>query len=431
MSGHPMPPLTRAPKADTTKPARGRPPAPDAALRSARSAGLRYVTDGAPGIVRERAGPRFRYRDTRGHLLTTAAELARIKRLAIPPAWTSVWICPHASGHIQATGRDARGRKQYRYHPDWHAVRDETKYTRMIAFARTLPRIRRRVARDLRRRGLGREKVLATMVQLLESTLVRVGNDEYARTNGSVGLSTMHDRHVTVSRRTLVFRFKGKSGQHHHIQLHDPRLARIVRGIQDLPGQELFQYVDEAGRTQDVKSEDVNGYLRAIAGADYTAKDFRTWAGTVLAAIALRQFERFETRAQAKRNLVAAIERVAQRLGNTPSVCRRSYVHPAILDCYLDGRTVDVLIERTEDALAHTLPAMSGAEGAVLAFLQQHLRRTRRRPSLLTSLRRSVAATRRARARRARDRETSGGAPAAARSPTRRSPPSARPRRAG
>jgi DNA topoisomerase-1 len=409
---------------------RDSPPAPADSLAAAKSAGLRYVNDGDPGIARERSGKNFRYRDATGRIVTDRATLARIRRLAIPPAWKGVWICPNDDGHIQATGRDARGRKQYRYHPDWRAVRDETKYERMIAFGRALPRIRRRIARDLKRPGLGREKVLATMVRLLETTLVRVGNEEYARANHSIGLSTMRDHHVRIGGGTLRFEFKGKGGKRHTIELHDPRIAHIVRRVQDLPGQELFQYLDDDGRTQDVKSEDVNDYLRQIAGAEFSAKDFRTWAGTVLAAIALRQFERFDTKAQARKNLVAAIERVAQRLGNTPAVCRKCYIHPAILESYLDGQTIDVILKRTEDALAHGLPSLSGAEGAVLAFLQQRLRRTRAKPSLLTALRRSVARQRPARPR-PRRRETSGDGRATARSRARRSPPSAyRPARA-
>ena len=411
-------------------------PAPVGAVIAAKSAGLRYINDGDPGITRARAGRAFVYRDAKGRRIADAATLGRIKRLAIPPAWTDVWICPTANGHIQAVGRDARGRKQYRYHADWRATRDESKYERMIAFARTLPRIRRRVARDLRRRGLGRAKVLATIVRLLETTLVRVGNEEYARTNGAYGLSTMRDNHAEVKRDKVEFRFRGKSGKFHHIALHDPKIARIVGRVQDLPGQELFQYVDENGETRDVKSDDVNGYLRDIAGAEFSAKDFRTWAGTVLAAIALQQFDRFDTKAQAKKNLVAAVERVAQRLGNTPAVCRKCYIHPAILDSYLTGSTVEVMLEKTEAALAYGLPALSGAEGAVLAFLQQHLRATANKPTLLASLQKSVAAaparkrptpTSPAQARRARvrgrddrrgvrARGASGGARAAARS---------------
>lgn len=418
---------------------------------AARSAGLRYVNDDDPGITRVRAGKNFRYVGPDKRSVTDAATLARIKRLAIPPAWTDVWICPREDGHIQATGRDKRGRKQYRYHPDWRAIRDENKYERMIAFGRALPRIRRRVARDLRRRGLGREKVLATMVRLLETTLVRVGNEEYARANGSIGLSTMRDRHVAVRGGKLEFQFQGKSGKRHHIALHDPRLAAIVRRVQDLPGQKLFQYIDENGGQQHVKSDDVNDYLREIAGAEFSAKDFRTWAGTVLAAIALRQFEKFDTKAQAKKNVVAAIERVAQRLGNTPAVCRKCYIHPAILESYLDGATVDVVLKRTEEALSYGLPSLSGAEGAVLAFLQQRLRKNKA-PPLLTQLRSSLsqrgrrraaavrsgkglalgsrssaptsgstARSHRRRANRVRGREISGGARAAARSRTRRS----------
>lgn len=408
------------------KPARNASPA-----AAAKSAGLRYVNDDDPGIARVASGKAFRYIDAEGRRVTDPATLGRIKRLAIPPAWTEVWICPREDGHIQATGRDARGRKQYRYHTDWRTIRDENKYARMIAFGKALPRIRRRVARDLRRKGLGREKVLASMVRLLETTLVRVGNEEYARTNGSIGLSTMRDRHVQVQRGRLQFEFKGKSGRRHHIELHDPRLAHIVRRVQDLPGQELFQYVDDEGRQQKITSEDVNEYLRQIAGEEFSAKDFRTWAGTVLAAIALRQLESFTTKAEAKKNLVAAIERVAERLGNTPAVCRKCYIHPVVLDSYLDGTTIDVILNQTEGAIAQGLTSLSGAEGAVLAFLQSQLRRGRP-PPLLTTLRRSVAQARRRVRPRQGDRDppregrgTSGDGREAARSPGRKSPPSA------
>lgn len=391
-------------------------------VAAAKSAGLRYVNDDDPGLRREAAGKEFRYLGPDGHRIRDSATLGRIKRLAIPPAWTDVWICVRPDGHIQATGRDAKGRKQYRYHPDWRSVRDENKYERMIAFGKALPRIRRRVARDLRRKGLGREKLLATMLRLLETTLVRVGNEEYVRANGSIGLSTMRDRHVRVRRGTIEFKFKGKSGKHHEIEFHDPRLAEIVRRAQDLPGQKLFQYVAEDGTRQNITSDDINTYLREIAGAEFSAKDFRTWAGTVLAAIALSQFQRFETKKQAKKNVVAAIERVAERLGNTPSVCRKCYVHPVVLNSYLDGATVEVILKKTEDVLAHGLPQLSGAEGAVLAFLQSQLRRNQS-PPLLTSLRRSVAQARRLRGRgvRPRGRGASGGAPAGARSHTRKS----------
>lgn len=387
------------------------------AQAAAKSAGLRYVNDDDPGLSRVSKGKVFVYLDPAGRRIKDPVTLGRIKRLAVPPAWTDVWICPREDGHIQATGRDARRRKQYRYHADWRTVRDENKYERMIAFGKALPKIRRRVARDIARPGLGREKVLATMLRLLETTLVRVGNEEYARTNGSIGLSTMRDKHVKIRRGgTLEFEFKGKSGIRHSINLKDPRLAEIVRRTQDLPGQELFQYLDDTGQQQRITSEDVNNYLREIAGSEFSAKDFRTWAGTVLAAIALRQFERFDTKAQAKKNLVAAVERVAERLGNTPSVCRKCYIHPVVLNSYLDGATVDVIVRQTEESLSHGLTSLSGAEGAVLAFLLAQLKRNKPAPPLLTSLRRSVSQARRAR-RPVRDgRGTSGGAPAAARS---------------
>lgn len=315
----------------------------------------------------------MRYRSPEGRVIRDAATLARIRRLAIPPAWTGVWICPVANGHIQATGRDARGRKQYRYHADWAAVRDGAKFERVIAFGRALPRIRRRVARDLRRRRLDRAKVLAAMVRLLETTLVRIGNEEYAKQNRSFGLSTMRDRHVRIGRSTLHFEFRGKSGRHHEIDLRDPRLARIVREAQELPGQDLFQYVDDDGQAQKIGSSDVNAYLREIAGEEFSAKDFRTWAGTVLAALALREYEVFSTQAQAKRNLVQAIERVAERLGNTPAVCRKCYIHPVILESYLDGVTLEQLQANAAGALNGASNDLSADEKAVLRFLQRRL----------------------------------------------------------
>lgn len=336
---------------------------------------LRYVRDGAEGITRRPGrGGGFRYFTPEGRVVKDAATLARVKSLAIPPAWTEVWIAPQANGHIQATGRDARGRKQYRYHAEWRATRDGTKFNRMLAFGRALPRIRKMVARDLRRPGLGREKVLAAMVRLLETTLIRVGNEEYAKQNQSFGLSTMRDRHVEIARGVLHFSFRGKSGKQHHVDLHDARLARIVRQTQELPGQELFQYVDEAGDQQKVSSHDVNDYLRSIAGEEFSAKDFRTWAGTVLAAVALREFQRFDSHAEAKRNLVAAIENVARRLGNTPAICRKCYVHPVVMESYLDGETVELLKAKTEEALSHDFAGLRAEEAAVLAFLQSRLR---------------------------------------------------------
>ena len=398
-------------------------PPPGHAITAAKKAGLRYVNPDDRGITRTRSGRAFSYHGPTGKRIVNPATLGRIKRLAVPPAWTEVWICPRDDGHIQAHGRDARGRKQYRYHPDWRATRDETKYERTLEFGRALPRIRRRVARDLKRRGLGREKVLATILRLLETTLFRVGNDEYARDNASFGLSTMRDRHVEVKGSRVRFTFKGKSGKHVDLELSDPRVARIVRQAQDLPGQELFQYLGDDGAVHDLKSDDVNDYLREIAGREFSAKDFRTWAGTVLAAIALQQFRRFDSKAEAKQNVVNAIERVAERLGNTPSVCRKCYIHPVVLDSYLAGATVAAIRGRAREELGRGLAGLSGAEGAVLAFLEQRLRQ--KQPALLTSLRRSVAQPRRPRRAGARG-GISGGARAAARSRRRRSQSSAR-----
>ena len=342
---------------------------------AARQAGLTYVDDAQPGIRREKRGDSFRYIGPRGNATKDRRTLIRIRSLAIPPAWTDVWICTREDGHLQATGRDARGRKQYRYHPEWRAVRDENKYGRLIAFAKALPKIRRRVARDLRRKGLTREKVLAAVVKLLETTLIRVGNDEYAKSNGSFGLTTMRDRHAQVRGAKIKFEFRGKSGKEHEIDLEDQRLARIVRACQDLPGQELFQYVDGDGQVRDIGSSDVNDYLREISGQDFTAKDFRTWAGTSLAAQALQEFEDFDSKAAAKRNITSAIERVAERLGNTTAICRKCYVHPAVIDAYMDRTLVETLKARTERELRESLKALCGEEAAVLALLQQRMER--------------------------------------------------------
>jgi DNA topoisomerase I len=346
------------------------------AVSAAKEAGLRYISDHAPGVTRERAGRTFRYRDASGKIVVDSVTLSRIRHLAIPPAWTHVWICPSAHGHIQATGRDARGRKQYRYHPHWRAARDETKYERILAFARSLPAIRARVTRDLRRPNLDRMKVLATMVRLLEVTLIRIGNEEYARHNRSFGLSTMRDRHVSIGRGTLHFEFRGKSGKKHEVDLHDPRLAAIVRRVQDLPGQELFQYLGEDGRPQKIGSEDVNAYLREIAGDDFSAKDFRTWAGTVLAAMALRQSAACTTKAQVKHNLAQAVAQVAQRLGNTPTVCRKCYIHPAVIDAYLGGVTVDLSLAKAKGIPRGAGSRLRAEERAVLTFLKKQLDKT-------------------------------------------------------
>jgi DNA topoisomerase-1 len=306
-------------------------------VQSAKEAGLRYVTDAQPGIQRKRSGKGFRYVTDDGAAVLDGETLARIKSLVIPPAWTCVWICANPRGHLQATGRDAKGRKQSRYHPKWRAIRDQTKYEKMLLFGAALPRIRERVDADLKQMGLPRNKVLATLVRLMERTLIRVGNEEYARENKSYGLTTLRNKHVQVEGATVTFHFRGKSGVMHEVGVHDRRLARIVRQCEDLPGYELFQYLDENGDVRSVDSSDVNDYLREISGEDFTAKDFRTWAGTVLASMALRELETFRSETQAKKNVVQAIKAVSQRLGNTPSVCRKCYVHPAVLECYMAG----------------------------------------------------------------------------------------------
>jgi DNA topoisomerase-1 len=349
--------------------------------KAARAAGLVYVEDTEPGFTRQRQGRGFRYVDSRGRAIKTARVLNRIRSLVIPPAWTNVWICKRPSGHLQATGRDVRGRKQYRYHPEWRAARDENKYERLIDFAKVLPRVRQRVSRHLRRRGLPREKVLATIVKMLESTLVRVGNDEYVKSNRSFGLTTMKDGHAKINGAKIRLEFRGKSGKRHEIDLRDERLARIVQQCQDLPGQELFQYVDADDEVHDVTSGDVNEYLRQVSGGDFTAKDFRTWAGTALAARALQEFEDFDSQAAAKRNITRAIERVAQRLGNTTAICRKCYVHPAIIDAYLDRSLVKVLKQRTEKELRESLPTLTSEEAAVLALLQQRMERDLSKPN--------------------------------------------------
>jgi DNA topoisomerase I len=341
-------------------------------VASARAAGLRYVNDRSPGISREMGSLGWIFRAPDGSRITDPVEVGRILALGIPPAWTGVWICPSPKGHLQATGRDARGRKQYRYHPRWREVRDDTKYDRMVVFAEALPRIRARTEADLGRPGLPREKVLATVVQLLEKTLIRVGNDEYARANGYFGLTTMRDRHVAVEGATVRFEFRGKSGKSHTIDLRSRRLAQIVRRCRDLPGYELFQYVDESGERQVIDSADVNAYLREISGDDFTAKDFRTWFGTVLAARALQGFDVDCSDSQAKKNLVQAIEAVAGLLGNTRSVCRKCYVHPAIIDAYLDRSLLETLGQRGDAALGNA-EGLQADEIAVLTFLKVRL----------------------------------------------------------
>ncbi|WP_207458372.1 DNA topoisomerase IB [Azospirillum sp. SYSU D00513] len=342
---------------------------------AATCAGLTYVSDEEPGIRRRRAGKGFSYKWPDGVTITEEETLARIRKLAIPPAYRDVWICPDPDGHIQATGRDAKGRKQYRYHPRWTEIREGTKFSRMLEFCRALPQIRARVDEDLSRRGLPREKVLATVLRLLETTLIRVGNETYARENKSYGLTTLRDRHADIEGSEIRFAFKGKSGKEWNVSLKDRRLARVVRACQDVPGSELFQYMDGDGQRHAITSGDVNDYLRSITGQDFTAKDFRTWAGTVMAALALKEFESFDNKTKAKRNVTRAIEQVAARLGNTASVCRKSYVHPEILDAYLEGSLIEAMKREVEAELRDELDGLDGEEAAVLAFLRERLAR--------------------------------------------------------
>ncbi|GAB3773584.1 DNA topoisomerase IB [Ramlibacter monticola] len=365
-------------------------PSPADPREAAESAGLVYVTDEDRGIRRERKGDAFEYLRPGGERLRDEASLERIRKLAIPPAWTEVWICNRANGHLQATGRDARGRKQYRYHPQFREVRESTKYEHMLEFAQALPAIRGRLAEHMALRGLPREKVLATVVHLLETTLIRVGNDDYARENRSYGLTTLRNPHVKVEGSELRFQFKGKSGKTWRLQVKDRRIAKIVRACQDLPGQRLFQYLDEQGEVREVTSADVNAYLREVTGSDITAKDFRTWAGTVMAALALRECEAVDTKATQKKNIRQAIERVAERLGNTPTICRKCYVHPEVLNAYVEGNLLLEIGGRVDE-----LAALKPEEAAVLALLQGRLRRT-----LGDALQDSLAAVKKRKTRR-------------------------------
>jgi DNA topoisomerase I len=353
---------------------------------AAESAGLVYVSDEEPGIRRRKAGKGFSYTKPGGGTVKDPATLKRIRSLAIPPAYTDVWICAKPNGHIQATGRDAKGRKQYRYHPRFREVRESTKYEHMLEFAKGLPAIRRKVAEHMAFRGLPREKVLATVVNLLETTLIRVGNEDYAKQNKSYGLTTLRDRHVEVNGSELRFDFKGKSGKTWKLNVRDRRVAKIIRACQELPGQDLFQYIDEEGERQSVTSADVNAYLKEITGSDVTAKDFRTWAGTVLAAWALKEFETFDTDAKAKKNVRAAIEQVAARLGNTPTICRKCYVHPEVLSCYVEGSLLLEVKEEIEAELRDNLPGLRPEEAAVLTLLEARINR-----DLKTALKESVA----------------------------------------
>jgi DNA topoisomerase-1 len=336
---------------------------------AAGAAQLRYVSDGKPGLKRVRHGAGFRYLGTDGAPTRDLITLRRIRKLAIPPAWTDVWICPLPHGHIQAVGRDARGRKQYRYHRRWRDVRDQTKYARLIEFGKTLPKIRERVEQDLSRPGLPREKVLAAVVRLLESTLIRVGNEEYARQNRSYGLTTLRSQHVTVEGARLRFEFRGKGGKHHTVGITDGRLARVVRRCQELPGHELFQYLDDEEQRQSIDSADVNAYLREIGGDDFTAKDFRTWGGTVLAAFALAARAASEESGNLKRQLAGAISEVARRLGNTVAICRKCYIHPDVIAAHAE-RALTMALTREAAGGNGLLPE----ELAVLRLLEARRR---------------------------------------------------------
>jgi DNA topoisomerase I len=361
----------------------------------ARAHGLRYSTDARPGITRHRAGRAFSYRGADGTVIRDREVLARIRTLAIPPAWTDVWICPDASGHLQATGRDAKGRKQYRYHERWRAGRDEAKFERLIDFARVLPRIRERCDADLSKPGMPREKVLAAVVRLLETTLIRVGNEEYARLNRSFGLTTLKRQHAKVQGTAVRFRFRGKSGRQHEVGIRDRRLAAVVRKCQELPGQELFQYIGEDGVSHDVASDDVNEYLREISGADVTAKDFRTWAGTVLAYRALRALAPGTNDRAVRKNVVEAVRFTSDHLGNTPAVARRSYVHPAILEAYMDGSIGGALLEAAEDQVAPPSVPDPREERQVVALLKKRLAESKLAESKLAESKNVKTGTRR------------------------------------
>lgn len=337
-------------------------------IESAEAVGLKYVTDDMPGIRRQKSGKKFIYFDVNGDRIRDQKTIDRINSLAIPPAYKKVWICPLENGHLQATGRDAKGRKQYRYHPLWRTVRDQSKFSRMMAFSEALPNIRRQLEKDLARPGLPKQKVLAAVLKLMELTRIRVGNDEYAKTNDSYGLTTLQDEHADISGSKIQFTFRGKSGVDHEIEVKDKRLAKIVKRCQDLPGQELFQYLDENGNVQDVTSTDVNDYLKDIAGDDFTAKDFRTWAGTVLAATHLSEMGRFTSQTAAKKNITQAIKAVAAHLGNRPATCRKYYVHPAILEAYLD-ESLHIVTENHSTIVVEDGHALRVEELIVVALL--------------------------------------------------------------
>jgi DNA topoisomerase-1 len=339
--------------------------------KSAAIAGLQYVTCTSAGIRRRRSGKGFSYLDQSGRPVRDRAVLQRIRSLVLPPAWQDVWICARENGHLQATGIDARGRRQYRYHPDYRQVRNLTKFSRMLDFSKALPAIRERVNRDLARQGLPREKVVAAVVRLLETTFIRVGNEEYAKENSSFGLTTLRDRHVSFEGSTMRFRFRGKSGQMHDVAVQDRRLARIVRDCRDLPGYELFQYTDDFGEIHSVDSADVNGYLHEITGAEFSAKDFRTWAGTIQAALALAEIGPCESETHGKKNIVDAVKKTAARLGNKPATCRNYYIHPAVLDAYLEGTLSKTIVPPAEGRDRETSSGLHPEEEMVVALLRK------------------------------------------------------------
>ena len=343
---------------------------------AAEAAGLVYVSDEMPGITRKKSGKGWTFTGPNGKAIKDYWERRRIEKIGIPPAYKDVWICPRENGHIQATGRDDKGRKQYRYHPNWTAARDDAKYAHMAEFGQLLPGIRKQVAIDMAKRGLSREKVLATVVSLLEKTLIRVGNEDYVRENKSFGLTTLRNRHLDVDGAHLRFDFKGKSGKMWNLDVKDRRIAKVVRSIQDLPGQHLFQYIDDDGERRPVDSADVNAYLKEIAGgADITAKDFRTWAGTVLASMALSEFEAVDSQALMKKNVKAAIESVAKRLGNTVTICRKCYVHPHVIDSYLDGSLLADIKHEVEAELSEDADQLKPEEAALLGLLSRRIGR--------------------------------------------------------
>jgi DNA topoisomerase-1 len=343
---------------------------PSDPIESAEVVGLKYVTDEMPGITRKRSGKGFTYFDVNGDRIRNEKIIQRINSLAIPPAYKNVWICPLENGHLQATGRDAKGRKQYRYHPLWRAIRDQNKFSRMMAFSQALPDIRRRLEKDLALSGLPKQKVLATVLKLMELTRIRVGNEEYAKTNNSYGLTTLQDDHVNVAGSKIQFQFRGKSGVEHEIEVSDRRLAKVVKRCQDLPGQELFQYLDEHQQAQDITSSDVNDYLREITGQDFTAKDFRTWAGTVLAASHLAELGKFTSQTAAKKNITQAIKSVSAYLGNRPATCRKYYIHPNVLEAYLDESLHEV-VEKYQSIAVDDRHALQCDELIVVALLEE------------------------------------------------------------